>query len=53
MFAPVAELVTGGQLSGQEAQRVKPEDPDDHIQEGKDGGQSGGVADYSCICHKF
>lgn len=31
MFGSVAELDTGGQLTGQEAQRVKTEDPEDKI----------------------
>lgn len=31
MFSSVAELVTGGQLTGQEAQRVQTEEPEDNI----------------------
>lgn len=49
MFGPVAELVTGGQLSGQEVQGVKLEDPDDQIYEGKDGGRSGGMAFFLIV----
>ncbi len=33
VFGSVAELDTGGQLTGQEAQRVKTEDPEEKIME--------------------